>query len=93
VMVVAIVASAILMVAVSGYVNRFVSHHPTIKVLALAFLLMIGMVLIADGFHVEVPKGYVYFAMAFAVFVELLNLRARRAHQAAVTLHEAYVAS
>jgi predicted tellurium resistance membrane protein TerC len=60
-------------------------------VLALAFLMMIGMVLIAEGFEVEVPKGYVYFAMGFAVFVEVLNMRLRKVTQPAVTLHEAYV--
>jgi predicted tellurium resistance membrane protein TerC len=91
IMAVAIVLSVILMMVVSGYVHRFVSRHPTIKVLALAFLLMIGMVLIAEGFDVEVPKGYVYFAMGFAVFVEVLNMRLRKVAQPVVTLHEAYV--
>ena len=91
IMAVAIVLSVILMMAVSGYVHRFVSKHPTIKVLALSFLMMIGMVLIAEGFDVEVPKGYVYFAMGFAVFVELVNMRLRKVTQPAVTLHEAYV--
>jgi predicted tellurium resistance membrane protein TerC len=71
IMAVAIVLSALLMMIVSGYVHGFVSRHPTIKVLALSFLLMIGLVLISEGFDVEVPKGYVYFAMGFAVFVEL----------------------
>jgi predicted tellurium resistance membrane protein TerC len=91
VMAVAIVASAILMMVVSGYVHRFVSRHPTIKVLALSFLLMIGMVLIAEGFDIEVPKDYVYFAMGFAVFVELMNMRLRKVAQPAVALHEPYV--
>jgi predicted tellurium resistance membrane protein TerC len=91
IMVVAIVLSVILMMAVSGYVHHFVSRHPTIKVLALSFLLMIGMVLIADGFEIHVPKGYVYFAMGFAVFVEVLNMRLRKVTQPAVTLHEPYV--
>ena len=91
IMAVAIVLSVILMMVVSGYVHRFVSKHPTIKVLALSFLMMIGMVLIAEGFDVEVPKGYVYFAMGFAVFVELMNMRLRKVTQPAVTLHEAYV--
>ena len=83
--------SVILMMVVSGYVQRFVTKHPTIKVLALSFLMMIGLVLIAEGFEVEVPKGYVYFAMTFAVFVELMNMRLRKVSQPAVTLHEAYV--
>jgi predicted tellurium resistance membrane protein TerC len=63
------------MMAFAGAIGRFVSGHPTIKMLALAFLLVIGVVLIADGFDHHVPKGYVYFAMAFAVAVEMLNLR------------------
>jgi len=89
IMAVAVVLSVVLMMLVSGYVHAFVSRHPTIKVLALSFLLMIGMVLIAEGFGIEVPKGYVYFAMAFAVFVEMMNMRMRRV-AAAVTLHEPY---
>jgi predicted tellurium resistance membrane protein TerC len=91
VMAIAIVLSAILMVVVSDYVHRFISRHPTIKVLALSFLLMIGMVLIADGFDVHVPKGYVYFALSFAVFVEILNVRLRKAAAPAVILHEPYI--
>jgi predicted tellurium resistance membrane protein TerC len=90
VMAIAIVLSVVLMMAVSGYVHAFVGRHPTIKILALSFLLMVGMVLIAEGFGIEVPKGYVYFAMAFAVFVEMMNLRMRKPTQPAVTLHEPY---
>jgi predicted tellurium resistance membrane protein TerC len=78
IMAVAIVASVLLMIVASGFVHAFVTRHPTIKILALSFLLMVGMVLIADGFGIEVPKGYVYFAMAFAVFVEMMNMRLRR---------------
>jgi predicted tellurium resistance membrane protein TerC len=77
------------MLVLSKYVHAFVSRHPTVKVLALAFLLMIGMVLIAEGFEVEVPKGYVYFAMGFSVFVEVLNMRLRKVAQP-VQLHEPY---
>jgi len=91
IMAIAIVLSAVLMMVVSGFVHHFVSRHPTIKVLALSFLLMIGMVLIADGFEIHVPKGYVYFAMGFAVFVELMNMRLRKVHQPALVLHEPYV--
>jgi predicted tellurium resistance membrane protein TerC len=91
IMAVAIVLSVLLMLAVSGYVHAFVARHPTIKILALSFLLMIGMVLIAEGFGIEVPKGYVYFAMAFSVFVEMLNMRMRKAAQPAVALHEPYL--
>jgi len=89
IMAVAIVLSVALMLVVSKYVHAFVSRHPTVKVLALAFLLMIGMVLIAEGFEVEVPKGYVYFAMGFSVFVELLNMRLRKVSRP-VQLHEPY---
>jgi predicted tellurium resistance membrane protein TerC len=92
IMAVAIVLSVILMMAISGYVHAFVARHPTIKILALSFLLMIGMVLIAEGFGIEVPKGYVYFAMTFSVFVEMMNMRMRKATQPAVALHEPYLA-
>jgi predicted tellurium resistance membrane protein TerC len=61
------------------------------RVLALSFLLMIGLVLIAEGFDLDIPKGYVYFAMGFAVFVELMNMQLRKATRPAVTLHEPYV--
>jgi predicted tellurium resistance membrane protein TerC len=78
IMIAAVIASVALMMAFSGAIGRFVSSHPTIKMLALAFLLLIGLVLIADGFDHHVPKGYVYFAMAFSVAVEMLNLHMRR---------------
>jgi len=90
IMAVAVVASVLLMMAVSGLVHAFVSRHPTIKVLALSFLLMVGLVLIAEGFGFEVPKGYVYFAMAFAVFVEMMNMRLRKTKPTPVTLHDSY---
>jgi len=79
IMAAAVIASVALMMAFAGPIGRFISARPTIKMLALAFLLMIGLVLVADGLGVHVPKGYVYFAMAFSVLVEMLNLRARRA--------------
>ena len=79
IMVAAVIASVALMMAFAGPIGRFISARPTIKMLALAFLLMIGLVLVADGLGVHVPKGYVYFAMALSVLVEMLNLRARRA--------------
>jgi len=63
----------------SGPLGDFVERHPTIKMLALSFLLLIGMALVAEGFHQHIPKGYIYFAMGFSVFVEMLNLRAKRA--------------
>jgi predicted tellurium resistance membrane protein TerC len=90
IMVVAIVLATILMVLLAKHLHQFVQRHPTIKVLALSFLMMIGMVLIADGFEVKIPKGYVYFAMGFAVFVELLNMRLRKVSQPPVALHEPY---
>ena len=78
IMAAAVIASVALMMAFAGPIGRFISARPTIKMLALAFLLMIGLVLVADGLGVHVPKGYVYFAMAFSVAVEMLNLRVRR---------------
>jgi predicted tellurium resistance membrane protein TerC len=66
------------MLIFSEKVSHFVNNHPTVKVLALSFLLMIGMLLLVDGFHVHVPKGYVYAALAFSSFVEYLNLKMRK---------------
>jgi predicted tellurium resistance membrane protein TerC len=90
VMIAAVVASVLLMMAFAGAIGRFVSAHPTVKMLALSFLFVIGVVLIADGFHHHVPKGYVYFAMAFSVCVEMLNLRMRRRAVRPVELRESY---
>ncbi|MFY9315816.1 MAG: TerC family protein [Burkholderiales bacterium] len=78
VMIAAVIASVALMMVAAGPIGRFVSRHPTVKMLALAFLIMIGMALVADGLDFHVPKGYLYFAMAFSVAVEMLNLRLRR---------------
>lgn len=78
VMVSAVVASVGLMMVAAEPIGEFVSAHPTIKMLALSFLMVVGVVLIVDGFGHEVPKGYIYFAMAFSVMVEMLNLRLRR---------------
>ncbi|HXG27837.1 MAG TPA: TerC family protein [Nevskiales bacterium] len=92
VMVAAVVASVGLMMAFAGVIGRFVSRHPTIKVLALAFLLLIGMALVAEGLGHHVPKGYLYFAMVFSVGVELFNMRLRRKKAIEpVHLHERYV--
>jgi predicted tellurium resistance membrane protein TerC len=77
-MVAAIVVAIIVMMLVSRALGAFIHRHPTIKMLALAFLLLIGFALIAEGLHFPIPKGYLYFAMAFAVGVELLNTRLRR---------------
>jgi predicted tellurium resistance membrane protein TerC len=91
VMVAAVVLAVIFMLIFSGRINAFIHQHPTIKMLALSFLLLIGVTLVAEGFHKEIPKGYVYFAMAFSVGVELLNLRVRaRSPAPAVQLHQPY---
>ena len=77
VMVAAVVIAVLFMMAFAGMVGDFVHRHPTVKMLALSFLLMIGLSLVAEGFGQHIPKGYIYFAMAFSVFVEMLNLRIR----------------
>lgn len=78
VMVAAIVAAILVMMLVSGAIAAFVDRHPTIKVLALSFLILIGVALVAEAAHFEIPKGYLYFAMAFSVVVEMINIRLRR---------------
>ena len=78
VMIAAVVASVGLMMVASAPIGEFVSRHPTVKMLALSFLLVIGVVLIADAFGHHVPKGYIYTAMVFSVFIELINMRQRR---------------
>lgn len=86
VMVAAVVVTVLIMLVAARPIGEFVQAHPTVKMLALAFLLLIGVNLIADGFGFKIPKGYTYFAMGFAIAVELLNLRARRGKP--VHLHE-----
>lgn len=88
IMVIAILLATAVMVFLAKAIHEFVQRHPTVKILALAFLLLIGVVLIADGMGQPVPKGYLYFAMAFAVFVELLNIRYRKVSAPPVQLHE-----
>lgn len=78
IMITAVIFSIIIMLIFAEKVSHFVNNHPTVKVLALSFLLMIGMLLLVDGFHAHVPKGYVYAALAFSLFVEYLNLRMRK---------------
>ena len=90
IMIAAVIASVGLMMLFAGAIGRFVSAHPTIKMLALSFLFTIGLLLVADGTGHHVPKGYVYFAMAFSVLVEMLNLRLRKKQAAPVDLHESY---
>ena len=90
VMISAVVVAIGFMMVFAGPVGGFVSRHPTIKVLALSFLLLIGLTLLVEAFEVHIPKGYIYFAMGFSVFVEMLNLRLRKKSQP-VQLHERYV--
>lgn len=88
VMVAAVVISMIVMLFFVNQIGLFVERHPTIKMLALSFLILIGTMLVAEGFHQHIPRGYIYFAMAFSVGVELLNLRVRSAEK--VKLHQPY---
>jgi predicted tellurium resistance membrane protein TerC len=78
------------MLAFANPIGAFVERHPTMKMLALSFLILIGVMLVAEGFHQHVPKGYVYFAMAFSLVVELLNMRIRKAAEAPVKLHHRF---
>jgi len=89
IMIGAVVVSIVAMMLFAGTIGGFVQRHPTIKMLALAFLLMIGSVLVAEGFHHTIPRGYVYFAMAFSILVELLNIRLRKKAKP-VQLHDTY---
>jgi predicted tellurium resistance membrane protein TerC len=90
IMISAVVISVLFMMAFAGPIGRFVERHPTVKMLALSFLLLIGMTLIAEGFDQHIPKGYIYSAMAFSVFVEMLNLKAKKPKAAPVKLHQRY---
>ncbi len=90
VMIAAVIVSVGLMMLFAGTIGRFVSDHPTIKMLALSFLVVVGVVLIAEGFEYHVPKGFVYFAMAFSLSVEMLNIRMRRKSATPAHLHAAY---
>ena len=89
VMVAAVVISVAIMMFAAEPISAYVSRHPTLKVLALSFLLLIGMSLVGDGLGMHVPKGYIYFAMGFSVFVEMINLRVRRRGEP-VKLHQPY---
>lgn len=91
IMIAAVIVSVFFMMMSAGSIGRFVDRHPTIKMLALSFLLLIGFTLIIEGLDYHIPKGYTYFAMAFSVFVEVLNIRMRKARSAPVKLHEPYV--
>ena len=89
IMITAVVVAVGIMMFSARPIGDFVSRHPTVKVLALSFLLMIGLALVSDGVGFHIPKGYIYFAMGFSIFVEMINLRIRPAH-APVKLHEPY---
>lgn len=86
VMIAAIIIAMLFMLFMAGKISRFIEKHPTVKILALSFLLLIGMALVGEGLELHIPKGYIYFAMAFSVFVEMLNLRLRRRHADPVKL-------
>lgn len=91
VMIAAVVLAVVFMLYFAGTISAFIERHPTLKMLALSFLMLIGFVLLAEGFHKEIPKGYIYFAMTFAVGVECLNLKLRTKRAAArVELHQPY---
>ncbi len=89
VMIVAVIIAVLIMLVSAGSISAFVDRHPTVKMLALSFLLLIGTSLIAEGLDFHIPKGYVYFAMAFSVFVEVLNISLRRKAKP-VKLHDSY---
>lgn len=90
IMIAAVVISAVVMVFTSTPLANFVERHPTVKMLALSFLLLIGFTLLVEGLHQHIPKGYIYFAMGFSVLVEMLNLRLRQASVRPVNLRDAY---
>jgi predicted tellurium resistance membrane protein TerC len=88
IMIAAVITSVGLMMLFAKGIGEFVSNHPTIKMLALAFLVVVGVVLMAEGLGHHVPKGYIYFAMAFSLGVELLNIRFRKRAKTVVQLHQ-----
>jgi predicted tellurium resistance membrane protein TerC len=88
IMIAAVIASTFLMIAFASKIGDFVNTHPSIKILALAFLLMIGTLLVAEAFHYEIPKGYAYFAMAFSFLVELLNMKMEKNKKEPVKLRD-----
>ena len=88
VMIIAILSAVVVMLVASRGIYQFINQHPSVKMLALAFLLLIGMTLLAEGFGQKIPKGYVYAAMAFSIFVEMLNIGVRRKTKSPVHLHD-----
>ena len=90
VMILAVMISVGIMLVAAGAIHEFIERHPTVKMLALSFLVLVGVALIGEGFDMHIPRGYIYFAMAFSVGVEMLNIRVRRHAVAPVTLRSAY---
>lgn len=90
VMIIAVVIAVIVMILFSGAISAFVERHPTVKMLALSFLILIGVALIGEGLEMHIPKGYIYFAMGFSVLVEMLNIRLRKTTVPPVELHTPY---
>ena len=90
VMIAAVIVAVCIMLVSAGSIAGFVEKHPTVKMLALSFLLLIGLGLVLDGFGRHIPKGYIYFAMGFSLFVEVLNLGARRKRSGPVALPSRY---
>jgi len=88
IMIAAVITSVALMMAFAKSIGQFVSDHPSIKMLALTFLVVVGVVLMAEGLGHHIPKGYIYFAMAFSVIVEMLNIRFRKRSKSVVQLHQ-----
>lgn len=78
IMVIAVVIALVIMMVFAGKISRFINKHPTLQILALSFLILIGFMLLVEGFHVEVPKGYIYFAVFFSLAVEIINMRMRK---------------
>jgi predicted tellurium resistance membrane protein TerC len=90
VMIAAVVVAVAFMMLFAAPISNFVQRHPAFKMLALSFLLLIGLTLVVEGFDRHIPKGYIYFAMGFSVLVEFLNLKLRKPKTAPVDLHERY---
>jgi len=93
VMITAVILAVIIMILSVNIISDFISSHPTIKILALSFLLLIGFSLVAEGLHQDIPKGYIYFAMGFSIFVEFLNMRIRQKDEKPIDLRDAYIPS
>jgi predicted tellurium resistance membrane protein TerC len=91
VMITAVILAVLIMILSVNIISDFISDHPTIKILALSFLLLIGFSLVAEGLHQDIPKGYIYFAMGFSIFVEFLNMRLRQKDDKPIDLRDAYV--